>query len=322
MRFSDLFSLRRYWRCRGIFQSPLAAHLHLALARSRPVNLQLASGGVLSLPDVRKSREMLTWLLRDSHDGQIRSIRNDLVELEYEEFRVTLPASGESFFTFSEVFLADCYQLATIRRPLGTVLDLGANIGLFATRVAPLAQRVICIEPVGANLEIAQTNARRAQVAEKVTFHNLAVAGQSGRTERVFLSKDNRGGHSICPEHAARWGANGYEEIATISLADLFQREAIDRCSFLKCDVEGAEFEIFADAPPEILARIDRIAMEVHLTVPEWSIEQLRRLRQTLEVASFRVHHDPLRDGQGDVNPVLMLFADRNPQSHRENTAA
>ena len=322
MKLSDLFSLRRYRRCRGIFQSPLAAHVHLALARSHPVNLQLASGGVLSLPDVRKAREMLTWLLRDSHDGQIRSIQNDLVELEYEEFRVALPASGESFFTFSEVFLADCYRLATIRRPLGTVLDLGANIGLFATRVAPLAQRVICVDPVVANLEIAQTNVRRAQVAEKVKFHNLAVAGESGRTERIFLSKGNRGGHSICPEHAARWGANGYEEIATISLADLFQQEAIDRCSFLKCDVEGAEFEIFANAPPEILARIDRIAMETHLTVPEWGIKQLGRLRQTLEVAGFQVHHGPLHDDQGNLNPVIMLFADRNPQSHRENKAA
>lgn len=87
------------------------------------INLQLARGGVLSLPDVRQARKMLTWLLRDSHGGQIRCIQNDLVELEYEEFRVTLPASGESFFTFSEVFLADCYQLATIRRPLAPPLS-------------------------------------------------------------------------------------------------------------------------------------------------------------------------------------------------------
>ena len=86
--------------------------------------------------------------------------------------------------------------------------------------------------------------------------------------------------------------------------------------------IGGAEFEIFANAPREVLARIDRIAMEVHLTVPEWGVGQLRRLRQTLEVAGFQVRHDALHDDQGNVNPVIMLSADRNPQSHRKSAAA
>lgn len=312
MRLSDLLSLSRYRRCREVFQSPLAAHLQLAWARSRPINLPLARGSVLSLPDVRKARKMLRWLLHDSHDGQIRSIRSvrsDLVELEHRDFRVGIPASGESFFTFSEVFLKDCYQLDAVRHPLGTVVDLGANIGLFAIRVAPLARHIICVEPVGANLELARENVRRAQADEKVTFHKLAAAGESGRTERVFLSKDNRGGHSIRAEHAARWGANGYEDVSTISLADLFEREAIERCSFLKCDVEGAEFEIFANAPAEILARIDQIAMEVHLTIPQWGVAELGRLREKLEVAGFRVRHESIHDPRGSLKPAIMLYA-------------
>ncbi|MHB1032603.1 MAG: FkbM family methyltransferase [Pirellulaceae bacterium] len=312
MKLTDLFSLRRYRRCRELFQSPLAAHLHLAWARRRPINLPLASGNVLRLPDVRKSRAMLKWVLQESQDAGIRSIRSDLVELEHGDFRVGIPASGECFFAFSEVFLRDCYQLNAIRRPLGTVVDLGANIGLFAVRVAPLAQHVICVEPVRANLKIARENIRRAQADEKVTFYKRAAAGASGRTERMFLSKDNRGGHSIRPQHAARWGEAGFEDVSTISLAELFECEDIERCSFLKCDVEGAEFEIFSSTPSEVLTRIDQLAMEVHFTIPEWGIEQLTRLRAKLKDAGFQVRHESIHDQQGQLKPVVMLHARRS----------
>lgn len=44
-------------------------------------------------------------------------------------------------------------------------------------------------------------------------------------------------------------------------LMDLYQLEKID---FLKCDIEGGEYELFQSLPIEILSKIDRIAIETH----------------------------------------------------------
>jgi len=42
---------------------------------------------------------------------------------------------------------------------------------------------------------------------------------------------------------------------------DLYQ---IDRIDFLKCDIEGGEWDIFRNLSPDTLKKIDRIAMEAH----------------------------------------------------------
>ena len=318
MKLSDLFNIRRYRRCRRLFRAPMAAHVQLAMARPGPLHLPLVDGGVLSLPNVRHARKMLAWLLGNQHNARLRSVDKELVELQYGEIQVVIPPTDESFFTFSELFLDDCYQLARIKQPLGTVIDLGTNIGLFATRIAPMAERVICVEAVEENLAIAHANVQRAQLDKKVSFHHRAIAGESGRTEKIFLSEGNRGGHSICCEHASRWGTRGYEEIQTISLADLFHKERIDCCSFLKCDIEGAEYEVFAHVPEPILRRIDRIAMETHLTVPQWSGDRWQQLCDKLQAAGFRIQHGPLHDGCGRPNPVVMLYADRHAQKQHK----
>ncbi|MBN2295669.1 MAG: FkbM family methyltransferase [Pirellulales bacterium] len=322
MRLSDLFSLRRYRRCREIFRSPLAAHLQLAFSRPRPLTLALSDGGSLHLPNVRKCRETLRWLLEESRDGRMRSIGGGLFEVEHGDSRVVLPDSDESSGAFRDVYLHDCYRVDELQRPLDTVVDLGGNVGLFSSRIAPFAKKVVCVEPIQGNMKIARENVRRTHCAEKVTFHQLAVAGQSGCTEKIYLSKGSRGGNSIDRKHASRWGDNGCKEVVTISLADLFRREAIERCSFLKCDVEGAEFEIFAAAPRDILMRIDKIAMEVHLTTSEWGVEAFHRLRDTLDDAGFSVSHESIYDSNDQLKRLFMLWAFRKEASGTGGVAA
>lgn len=308
MKLRHLFNLRRYRGCRRLFRFALAAHLRLAMAKREPAALELVGGDVVRLPNVRDCRALFNWILEQSGDVQPLTIENGLLRLPCRDFDVAIPPTGEAFFTFGEVFLEDVYQLNAVRRPLGTVVDLGANIGLFATRVAPLAERVVCVEPVTANLQIARRNVGHLATPDKVTFVQRAVAGESGNPVRIFLAAGNSGGHSVRREHAERWGNGGHEDTSSISLDDLFQLEKIEHCSLLKCDVEGAEFEIFRTVSPQLLARIDRIILEVHLTVPEWSETQFETLVAKFRLAGFFVEHEPLRDDQGELNPTVMLY--------------
>ncbi|HUT10686.1 MAG TPA: FkbM family methyltransferase [Thermoguttaceae bacterium] len=282
----------------------------------------MREGGTLRLPSVRDCRHLFDWVLADSSGARLALVEDGLMELQGLEFSVLLPPT--SSFAFCEVFLNDTYRINAIRRPLGIVIDLGANVGLFAVRIAPLAQRVICVEPVGANLSVARKNVGRMerQYADRVTFHQKAVAGESGCRARIFLSDVSSGAHSTFREHTAELKASSYEDVSTICLPDLFQRESVDHCSLLKCDVEGAEFDVFRSAPRETLMKIDRIVMEVHPTVCDQGSHLVRELRATLELAGFRVSHEPLFNRRGKPKRAVMLFATRRHRSLAPPAAA
>jgi hypothetical protein len=48
------------------------------------------------------------------------------------------------------------------------------------------------------------------------------------------------------------------------SLTTFLSENKIDRVDYLKCDCEGAEYEIFFNSPPATFEKIDSIALELH----------------------------------------------------------
>jgi hypothetical protein len=42
------------------------------------------------------------------------------------------------------------------------------------------------------------------------------------------------------------------------------EEHCVDRVDFLKMDCEGSEWPILEETPPEVLSRIDALAMELH----------------------------------------------------------
>jgi len=311
MKLTNLLSPKRFLRGTKIFNEPLAAHLEIAAARSQPATIGLKTGGRLSIANMRQARQVFDWLLSESCNPLPVNEEGGLVLFTHGDHRIALRPISTDFYTFKEVIVRDVYELDNIAGPLDTVIDIGTNIGLFSLRVAPLAKKLICVEPVSRNRIVAQHNFRLSNNSKKFSLHDLAVTGKSGENVRIFLSEKNEGGHSISQEHAAQWGETGYEDVKTISLADLFEMEKVDRCSLLKCDVEGAEFEIFENAPLEILSKIDNLLMEIHLTVEAWSPSRLDSLLEKFRHAGLTLRHDPLQTQDGNNPPVIQLFGKR-----------
>jgi FkbM family methyltransferase len=309
MKLDQLVSIRRYRRCRRVFRHPFAAHVNLARALPRPMAFSLRAGGVLRVPEVKRCRTLFTWLLSKASGPPPVSTEDGLLVFHYRDSTIAIRPTDTDFFSFEEVFLRDAYRLNDARAALDDVIDIGANIGLFTIRVAPFAKRVIAVEPVADNLAVARRNIVNANVQEKVTLVQRAMSDKTGAAVRLFLSSVNYGGHSICRQHASQWGPVAHKDVAAISLADLFDREGIGRCSLLKCDIEGAEFDVFRSASPDLLSRIDRIAMEVHMTVPAWGRNEFRTLCRKLETCGFLLEYDPMRDCHGGARRVLTLFA-------------
>ena len=159
---------------------------------------------------------------------------------------------------YKEIFYKDDYRLRIDPLPpQATVIDIGANIGMFALYAAAEfgAARVYAFEPFAESFALLSRNAEQNRLAA-ITPVPLAIAGTAGPRELHM-----QGRHGV---HSLFGTAGAAVRIECITLADAFERCAIARCDFLKLDCEGAEYEILLATPSEIYARIDRIALEYH----------------------------------------------------------
>ncbi len=115
------------------------------------------------------------------------------------------------------------------------VLDLGANIGAFSLRAAKKCKHVYAVEPLYTeelNANIALNNLR-----DKITVIPYGV----GRGDKIPIRYQDR-----------------EKIIQTYPLSEILK--ITGRISFLKCDIEGAEWSI----RPEDLDGINRMEFEVH----------------------------------------------------------
>jgi FkbM family methyltransferase len=141
--------------------------------------------------------------------------------------------------------------------PNETVVDVGAHIGAFTVYAAQMAGRVFAFEPTEENFAHLTANIE-SNALKNVTAIRAAVSGSSGTRQMFILEGDHMG--SLYPlEHGDR-----QTTVESTTLECFFAEHGIDRVHFLKLDCEGSEFDILLNAPDTLLAKLDKISMEVH----------------------------------------------------------
>ena len=118
-----------------------------------------------------------------------------------------------------------------------TVVDIGANIGLFTlffSKLVGTTGRVIAFEPDPENFDVLKKNIE----LNEITNVTLVQKGVSNKNESVKLYKDSAAGaHSLIKNE---WSKE-YTNIQTVTLDDYFRGEEID---MIKIDAEGFELEV------------------------------------------------------------------------------
>ena len=200
---------------------------------------------------------------------------------------------------YKDIWYHDVYGLRSHRpRPGGTVIDVGANVGVFSLYAVVLgkAARVLCYEPFGENVALLRRNMQENQIPGLQVFQ-MGVAGRQGmRTLHVSAGHGHNSLFAIPSEVAT-------VDVPCVSLADAFEANGVDRCDFLKLDCEGAEYEILLEAPRWVLSRVDRVALEYHNDLSGHSDDELQRM---FGDAGFKVR----RRGRAQSG---ILFASRMP---------
>ena len=162
---------------------------------------------------------------------------------------------------------------------------------------------MIAYEPIAANFERLR---RHVHGLSNVTACQEAVAGRAG-TVRLYHPQDPRNpgqysGYSEDPDRA-------YDEVAAVTLDDVFERHALGHCDLLKLDVEGHEYEILYAASDETFARIERIHGEYHDRWPDDPRTRVDAFRAFLEGKGYQVEILPVANR---VN-YGCFFATRRP---------
>jgi FkbM family methyltransferase len=167
----------------------------------------------------------------------------------------------------------------------GTVIDIGAHIGLFSVFASRLlqAKRIISVEPDPANFELLSKNIYANRV-EEATLVNAAIAGVSGE-RRIYANSLNTGGHSFYPRGAS------WRLVRALSLEELFRSSGISECSLLKMDCEGAEMEVLETVSDELLKKVSAISLEYHLDA--YLPERLWKFRKRMENFGFSIEVQP-----------------------------
>ena len=119
-------------------------------------------------------------------------------------------------------------------QPDDIVIDIGANVGAFALRAARISHRVFAVEPVTCDL----------------LEENIRLNGTDVRVIRGALGDGTV--QDVC------WD-NVTASVPTYPLREIIAMAG--GCTFLKCDCEGAEWQI----DPRDLSGIRRLEMELHL---------------------------------------------------------
>jgi FkbM family methyltransferase len=137
-----------------------------------------------------------------------------------------------------------------------SIVDLGANIGLASRLFLKKFPRskIVCVEPDRGNVKVLQLN----------------LEDFRDRTEVVAACIGDRKRYVALTTDSGEWGykmketnADDDERVEVITFQDLTEKFNLEKVDLLKCDIEGAESELFKTCAPWI-NKVKMICIECH----------------------------------------------------------
>lgn len=214
------------------------------------------------------------------------------------------PDTIELAFLFQETWLRRVYSPPGYEIERGdTVIDIGANIGVFAIYAASRAPevKVFSYEPFPENVKWLRNNISKSGLTN-VQVHQQAVCAETG-VRYLQVNSEDWIMHSLFGErNAAHHGL----PVDCISFDDIMNGKGIECCDLLKLDCEGSEYEILQGCAPETLRRVRRIVGEYHEGPHiDGTGEELCRF---LESRSFHIDEFVRDNGCGVLSARNMAF--------------
>ncbi|MDP8996062.1 MAG: FkbM family methyltransferase [Pseudomonadota bacterium] len=159
-----------------------------------------------------------------------------------------------------------------------TLIDIGANIGLFSRQLladAPFLTKTLCVEPEAGNYAALLHNL--AHFNNRVQFYNFALGRDNGKA-KLFRDTSNIGNYSL---NADAMRARSYDqtEVEVRSVAEWMTDTLSKDGSILwKSDTQGYDELIVSETPEKIWKKIDVALMELwRIEKPSYNVSAFER---------------------------------------------
>ncbi len=200
----------------------------------------LATATAMKAPEIMRSKKLTALDAAMSRNMTVR----------FGKSRVALPLAdidqilllhddNPTFGNVREIYARNCYlQRMKLELPIGSVLDLGANRGMFSilALVVLKAKRTIGVEPVPVYEPIAKLLLEANHCSPDCAFRY---------TKFVSTPSAERQDPGKC-----------------VSIETILREQGVGRFQLVKMDIEGHEKDVFSE--PDWLASVDNLTMELH----------------------------------------------------------
>ena len=163
-----------------------------------------------------------------------------------------------------------------------TIVDCGANIGLYTLWMYPYAKKIYAVEPSVLHCETLKKLVEFNKM-DKVEIIQKALADKDGEA-----TLDHHENTTMFMLSGLSRGTTGAEKVQTATIGTLLKD--IPHIDILKVDIEGAEGTAFANETFDLVApRIDNITLEYH----NWCGISVTLLMNTIRDRGFSVEQLP-----------------------------
>jgi FkbM family methyltransferase len=163
-------------------------------------------------------------------------------------------------YILRELFELKIYDMPFCPLPSrGVVLDVGANIGMFAYQATAFKNnQVICFEPAENCLPALKKNIESLPNKDKITIIEKGAWSSSG-TVNFFEHNEFSGCNQI-----RTLKGNDTHKIEVTTIDEIVNDMKFNRVDFLKMDIEGAEVEALKGAENTIKTFRPKLALSVY----------------------------------------------------------
>ena len=194
------------------------------------------------------------------------------------------------------------------QRRYQTVLDIGANIGLFSLYLGAACDRIYAVEPTPGHFDLLT---KITASNHNITPVNVALSDRDGPVE-FFISKENSTMNTLTQTlndvYDQRISVQG------LRIQSLLDHLSIEKTDLIKLDIEGGESVCITDQLVGAVShRVDAWFVECHGNSVGGSWQQmLHSTSAVLDRAGYRVYH-VTHDGIMAQKPTLPAPKASNP---------
>jgi len=162
-----------------------------------------------------------------------------------------------TYMNYMEFFVDKIYDKYLYGKTFNTVVDVGANIGLWTEYIKHTAkcQKVYSVEPNKDALKILKNT-----FGSDVVVVEKALSNKDGQIE-FFVDSNNSTVSSVAKINLA----DETYKVDCISFKSFIQQYDIKKIDLLKVDIETGEYDLLGSMTDSDLGMIDNILMEYHL---------------------------------------------------------